>query len=331
MTRRSASPRSRCSGTRGTSSCPTSAGRGSASCSTRKVLVIGAGGLGSPIAAVPGRGRHRHARRRRLRRVDMSNLQRQILHTDADVGRPKVESALEHLRAINPTIEIVGHDTLLSARQRRSTIMGPYDVVDRRHRQLPGALPGERRHAVPGQAARVRLDLPVRGPGHRVHAGPGGAVLPLPVPVAAAARHRAELRRGRRVRRAAGGDRRDPGHRGDQADHRRRRAAGRAAAAVRRPAHGLPGSEDPLGRRLPGVRQGPDHHRADRLRAFCGVPAPADRRTDRRPNRHGRDREAPDDPAQARRRRGEGAAPTAPPCPRCSTTSRAATRASRRT
>ena len=40
-------------------------------------------------------------------------------------------------------------------------------------------------------------------------------------------------------------------------------------------AHGLPGSEDPLGRRLPGVRQGADDHRADRLRAFCGVPARA--------------------------------------------------------
>ncbi len=76
--------------------------------------MIGAGGLGSPIAMYLAAAGHRHDRRRRLRHAwTCRNLQRQILHTDADVGRPKVESAVEHLRAINPTIEVVGHDTLL--------------------------------------------------------------------------------------------------------------------------------------------------------------------------------------------------------------------------
>jgi len=77
------------------------------------VLCIGAGGLGSPIAmylAAAGVGKLGMVD---FDRVDVSNLQRQILHTDADVGRPKVASAVEHLRAINPTIEVVGHDTLL--------------------------------------------------------------------------------------------------------------------------------------------------------------------------------------------------------------------------
>jgi len=76
------------------------------------VLVIGAGGLGSPVAmylAAAGIGKIGIVD---FDRVDVTNLQRQILHTTADVGRSKVESAVEHLRAINPTIEIVAHDTL---------------------------------------------------------------------------------------------------------------------------------------------------------------------------------------------------------------------------
>ena len=93
-----------------------------------KVLVIGAGGLGSPILlylAAAGIGTIGIVD---FDKVDTSNLQRQILHTDADVDRPKVESALEHLQALNPTIEIIGHDTLLNA-DNVMEIMEPYDVV----------------------------------------------------------------------------------------------------------------------------------------------------------------------------------------------------------
>jgi molybdopterin/thiamine biosynthesis adenylyltransferase len=93
-----------------------------------KVLVIGAGGLGSPTAlylAAAGIGTLGVVD---FDRVDRSNLQRQILHTDADVGRSKVESALEHLRAINPTIEVVGHDTLLFS-DNVFDVMEPYDVI----------------------------------------------------------------------------------------------------------------------------------------------------------------------------------------------------------
>ena len=93
-----------------------------------KVLVIGAGGLGSPILlylAAAGIGTIGIVD---FDKVDTSNLQRQILHTDADVDRPKVESALEHLQALNPTIEIIGHDTLLNA-ENVMEIMEPYDVV----------------------------------------------------------------------------------------------------------------------------------------------------------------------------------------------------------
>ena len=90
--------------------------------------MIGAGGLGSPIAlylAAAGIGTIGIVD---FDKVDTSNLQRQILHTDADVGRPKVESAVDHLRAINPTIEIDRATTRCCPPTTSWTIMEPYDV-----------------------------------------------------------------------------------------------------------------------------------------------------------------------------------------------------------
>ena len=92
------------------------------------VLVVGAGGLGSPVSmylAAAGIGKLGIVD---FDHVDVTNLQRQILHTTPDVGRSKVESAVEHLRAINPTIDIVGHDTLLFS-TNVFEVMEPYDVV----------------------------------------------------------------------------------------------------------------------------------------------------------------------------------------------------------
>src|SRR3954467_3669684 len=77
-------------------------------CST-SVLCIGAGGLGSPIAmylAPAGIGTLGIVD---FDTVDYSNLQRQILHTDADVGRPKAQSAKETINGINPNVEVVIH------------------------------------------------------------------------------------------------------------------------------------------------------------------------------------------------------------------------------
>ena len=93
-----------------------------------KVLLIGAGGLGSPAAyylAAAGVGTlgvvdHDV--------VDRSNLQRQILHTEARVGMPKVESARETLEALNPKIKVVGHQTHLSAGNVEDILSG-YDVI----------------------------------------------------------------------------------------------------------------------------------------------------------------------------------------------------------
>jgi molybdopterin/thiamine biosynthesis adenylyltransferase len=61
-------------------------------------------------------------------RVDRSNLQRQILHTEASVGQPKTESAEARLKALNPDVRVVRHDVRLEAGNAEE-VLGPYDVV----------------------------------------------------------------------------------------------------------------------------------------------------------------------------------------------------------
>jgi adenylyltransferase/sulfurtransferase len=93
-----------------------------------KVLVIGAGGLGSPVTmylAAAGVGTLGILD---FDRVDESNLQRQIIHSTADVGRAKVESAADRLRAINPTIDVVPYDAILSS-ANAFDVLEPWDVV----------------------------------------------------------------------------------------------------------------------------------------------------------------------------------------------------------
>jgi len=92
------------------------------------VLCIGTGGLGSPMAiylAAAGVGRIGLVD---FDVVEFSNLQRQILHYTTDVGRPKLESAAEKLRAINPEIEIVTHEGLLTS-ENAMDICRDYDVI----------------------------------------------------------------------------------------------------------------------------------------------------------------------------------------------------------
>src|SRR5438552_369207 len=96
-------------------------------CST-SVLCIGAGGLGSPIAmylAAAGIGKLGIVD---FDSVDFSNLQRQILHTDADVGRPKSLSAKETINGINPGVEVIVHNTRLTS-ENATEIIKHYDIV----------------------------------------------------------------------------------------------------------------------------------------------------------------------------------------------------------
>jgi molybdopterin/thiamine biosynthesis adenylyltransferase len=93
-----------------------------------KVLVAGAGGLGSPAAlylAAAGVGTIGIAD---SDAVELSNLQRQILHGTSDVGRPKTGSAARRIRAVNPEVQVITHRQRLTSRNILDVI-GGYDFV----------------------------------------------------------------------------------------------------------------------------------------------------------------------------------------------------------
>ena len=93
-----------------------------------KVLIIGAGGLGSPSAvylALAGVGTIGIVD---FDVVEVSNLQRQILHHNDDVGRPKVVSAQDSLHAYNPDVNVVVHETRISS-ENAIEIIEQYDIV----------------------------------------------------------------------------------------------------------------------------------------------------------------------------------------------------------
>ena len=93
-----------------------------------RVLCVGAGGLGSPVAmylAAAGVGTIGLVD---FDDVDVSNLQRQILHGTPDVGRPKVASAKDRLKAINPNVTVETHHVQLTSANALD-ILGRYDVI----------------------------------------------------------------------------------------------------------------------------------------------------------------------------------------------------------
>ena len=92
------------------------------------VLVVGAGGLGSPVAmylAAAGVGRIGIVD---FDTVDYSNLQRQIMHSTDDVGRPKLHSARERINSINPHVKVETYETSLTSANALD-ILGSYDVI----------------------------------------------------------------------------------------------------------------------------------------------------------------------------------------------------------
>ena len=103
-------------------------GVGQAKLLKSRVLVVGAGGLGSPLIlylAAAGVGTIGVID---FDRVSLSNLQRQIAHRTADIGRLKTESAADAARAINPGVDIIPHSERLSAANALSLI-ADYDLV----------------------------------------------------------------------------------------------------------------------------------------------------------------------------------------------------------
>lgn len=93
-----------------------------------RVLLVGAGGLGSPVVlylAAAGVGTLGIVD---FDQVDVTNLQRQVVHNLDRVGRPKVESAAETVRRLNPDVQVVAHPERLAA-VNALEIMSGYDVV----------------------------------------------------------------------------------------------------------------------------------------------------------------------------------------------------------
>ncbi len=92
------------------------------------VLVVGAGGLGAPLLmylAAAGVGRLGIVDDDE---VDLTNLQRQIIHSTENIGERKVDSAAEMLASVNPGVEVVRHDTRLDAANAEE-IVSSYDLV----------------------------------------------------------------------------------------------------------------------------------------------------------------------------------------------------------
>jgi len=93
-----------------------------------RVLCVGTGGLGSPLAfylAAAGVGTMGLVD---FDVVDASNLQRQIIHSTKDIGRKKLDSAAEKLTALNPALNLVKHETMLTSANALE-ILKDYDVV----------------------------------------------------------------------------------------------------------------------------------------------------------------------------------------------------------
>ena len=93
-----------------------------------KVLVVGAGGLGGPVAlylALAGVGTIGLVD---FDVVDLSNLQRQVLHNSETVGMPKVESAIQTLNRYNPEVDVVAHEFPINS-ENAMDLIAQYDIV----------------------------------------------------------------------------------------------------------------------------------------------------------------------------------------------------------
>jgi sulfur-carrier protein adenylyltransferase/sulfurtransferase len=174
------------------------------------VLCVGAGGLGSPILiylAAAGIGRIGIVD---FDAVELSNLQRQVIHGTGDVGRSKTESAEATLRRLNPGVEVVRHEVRLTSANALE-ILRPYDVVVDGTDNFPtryltnDACVLLRKPNVYGSVFRFEGQASVFAP-------IGRPLLSLPVSGAAPPGGGPQLRRGRRARRTPRPHWMHPGH-----------------------------------------------------------------------------------------------------------------------
>lgn len=93
-----------------------------------KVAIVGAGGLGSPVALYLAAAGVGHLGIIDHDVVDLSNLQRQVLHGVDRIGRPKVDSARQTIAGINPDVEVVAHRTQIQAANALE-LLADYDLI----------------------------------------------------------------------------------------------------------------------------------------------------------------------------------------------------------
>ena len=234
-----------------------------------KVLIVGAGGLGSPAAVyltLAGVGTVGIVD---FDTVDLSNLQRQILHQQSDVGRPKVESARETLHNYNSDVNVVLHEAPLTS-ENAMEIISQYDVI------VNGADNFPARYLV--NDASYLCGKPLVDGSILLFDGQASVFLPgqgcyrCLFPAPPASRRGAQLRRGRCAGSSAGHGGQHPGRGDNQADNRRRRASGGPPAHYRRPQHGFSLREAAAQQPVPPLRRQPHNTRAHRL---CGLLRPA--------------------------------------------------------
>ena len=230
-----------------------------------KVLLIGAGGLGSPAAlylAAAGVGTLGIID---ADVVDRSNLQRQILHTEDRIGMAKVDSAEIALKALNPDVNVVKYSERMDSSNVLDVITG-YDVIVDGTDNFPTRYLLNDASLVAGIPVvhgsiyqfegSVTVYKPYEGPCYRCQypeppppelapsCAEGGVLGVLPGVVGTAA-----------------------GDRGGEAAARHRHAADRPAAPLRRAGDGVRRAEDAPGRELPRLQQGSEPDRVHRLRA----------------------------------------------------------------
>jgi len=180
-----------------------------------RVLIVGLGGLGSPVAlylAAAGVGELHLAD---FDSVDLTNLQRQIIHDTDSVGVSKVDSAIRRLSAINPEIQLIAHRTALDEDSLAAAVAAVDLVLDCSDNFST-------REAV--NAACVRAGKPLVS-GVR-STTPGKPLLPLFIRTRQ--RSRADLQRSRRHRSPGRFGRQPPGPRSAETSGRFWRAAGRS-------------------------------------------------------------------------------------------------------
>lgn len=225
------------------------------------ILLIGAGGLGSPLGlylAAAGIGRLGLVD---FDKVDFTNLQRQVIHRTEDVDRLKVDSAKERIGTINPNVEVTTYNTQLS-RENITDIIVPYDLVIDGTDNFPtrylvndacvfakkvniyGSIfrfDGQATVFAPGRGPCYRCLYPEPPPPGMVPSCAEGGVLGVLPGIIGLIQ----------------------GDRSDQADHREGRIADRPPVAVQRDEHDIPGSEDPAQPGMSGVRRSADHQGVD--------------------------------------------------------------------